>query len=56
MLRWDGQAWSLVDKPPGSFNYETHYIYDMWGSGSTLFVAGAEWGGPGALWRATCSP
>ncbi len=56
MLRWDGQAWALVDKQPGSFNYKTPYIYDMWGSGSTLFVAGAEWGGPGALWRATCTP
>ncbi len=31
MLRWDGQAWALVDRPPGSFSYETHYIFDMWG-------------------------
>ncbi len=56
MLRWDGQAWTLMEKPPGSFSYDSYYINGLWGSGSTLFVAGSEWNGPAALWRATCTP
>lgn len=52
LLGWDGQRWKPINIPSSSYLD----IQGFWGSGTTLFVAANEWGGVGAVWRATCEP